>query len=191
MPSCFDTPLFPLSAHIMPGGRLSLRIFEPRYIRMVKQACVSDSGFGICMLDVQGDKASNQHIPAIGTLVKIIDFDLLKDGLLGITVEGQSCFKIKHIQEQKDGLRIGQCQKLANWQWHSNKPLHPLDARLKEIFAKYTELQTLYCSPKFEDPLWVIYRWLELLPLEVQQKQKLLQQKDCIQALDFLTQLVE
>ena len=52
-------PLFPLSAHLLPEGRMALRIFEPRYVRMVKQACAANSGFVMCMLNASGDKETN------------------------------------------------------------------------------------------------------------------------------------
>lgn len=192
MSKYFDIPLFPLSAHLLPGGRMSLRIFEPRYTRMIKQACATDSGFGICMLNSKGDKDKNEHIYPIATFAKVIDFDLLPDGLLGVTVEGQRCCRIIAIETEKDGLRKAKCEWLDDWvDTTANKAISPFDERLMEIFDKYPEIQSLYQEPKFNDPIWVIYRWLELIPVNAAQKQQLLQQKDCVQALDFLTQLVE
>jgi Lon protease-like protein len=171
---------------------MSLRIFEPRYVRLVKEACAADTGFGICMINAQGDKNKNEHIYPIGTFVKIIDFNLLDDGILGITVEAQKCFKITSITTESDELRIGECQWLDVWEEKpADPPISPIDDRLREIFDKYPEFKMLYQNPKFNDPIWVIYRWLELLPVNAEQKQQFLQQKDCVKALDFLTQLVE
>jgi Lon protease-like protein len=188
----FNIPLFPLSAHLLPGGKMSLRIFEPRYVRLVKEACAANSGFGMCMINAQGDKNKNEHIYPIGTFVSIIDFNSLDNGILGITVEGQRCFKISSISTDRDELRIGTCQWLNVWEDKLDEPsISPMDEKLKEIFDKYPELKTLYQNPKFSDPIWVIYRWLELLPVNAEQKQQFLQQKDCVKALDFLTQLVE
>jgi Lon protease-like protein len=192
MNAYFKLPLFPLSAHLLPGGRMSLRIFEPRYVRLVKEACAADTGFGICMVNAQGDRNKNEHIYSIGTYVKVVDFNLLGDGLLGITVEGQRCFEITSITTESDELRIGECQWLGEWSAQPAGPsISPINERLIEIFDKYPELKILYQNPKFNDPIWVIYRWLELLPVNAEQKQQFLQQKDCIKALDFLTQLVE
>lgn len=171
---------------------MALRIFEPRYVRMVKEACAAQGGFGICMLDVKGDKQQNQHIHSLGTYAEVIDFDLLEDGLLGITVEGKSCFRINHIQTQEDGLRTGQCDWVANWRCEvSPELMSPIDKRLREIFDKYPEVNSLYHKPNFDDPIWVIYRWLEILPVKAEQKQMFLQEKDCAKALEFLTNLVE
>jgi uncharacterized protein len=185
-------PLFPLSAHLLPGGRLPLRIFEPRYVRMVKEACANNTGIGICMLNAKGDKALNQHIFPIGTYARVVDFDLLPDGMLGITVEGERCFNIIKIETEKDELRVGECEWLSEWTLPKNEQLlGPINERLIEIFEKYQELKNLYEKPHFDDPIWVIYRWLELLPVNAEQKQQLLQNKDCVKALTFLTHLVE
>lgn len=171
---------------------MSLRIFEPRYVRMVKEACGNSSGFGICMLNAQGDKVRNEHIFPVGTYVTVEDFDLLDDGLLGIKVKGHRCFEIESIETEQDELRVGSCRWLDKWHCDvSSEEISPMDSRLREIFDKYPEVRTLYREPKFEDPIWVIYRWLELLPVNAEQKQHFLQQKDCSIALEYLSQLVE
>jgi Lon protease-like protein len=192
MNSSFKLSLFPLSAHLLPGGRMTLKIFESRYVRMIKEACSSDTGFGICMVNSQGDKDKNEHIYSVGTYAKVIDFDLLDNGFLGVTVEGHKCFSIESVTNEIDGLRLGVCQWLDEWTEQSSEySIAPIDERLMEIFDKYPELQTLYQTPKFSDPIWVIYRWLELLPVDAEKKQQLVQQKDYIKALNFLTDLVE
>ncbi len=171
---------------------MSLRIFEPRYIRMVKEACAEQSGFVISMLNSMGDKTSNQHMYPIGTYVTVEDFDLLEDGLLGITVKGHSCVCIESVETAKDDLRIGQCRWQENWTSSAVETRNiDVDLKLKEIFDKYPEVQALYPNPKFDDPVWVVYRWLELLPVDADQKQTFLQQKDCLAALEFLSQLVK
>ena len=190
--STFSLPLFPLSAHILPGGVMTLRIFEPRYIRMVKEACANQSGFAVCMLKPQANKDTNEHIYPVGTFATVEDFDLLDDGLLGITVKGHRCVKIDSIKTESDELRIGQCHWQENWTCQIDpQSIAPMDKRLKEIFQKYPEVNTLYPTPEFDNPIWVIYRWLELLPVNAEQKQQFLENKDCSVALEFLSQLVE
>jgi len=190
--SCFNLPLFPLSAHILPGGRMALRIFEPRYLRMVKEACSQGSGFGICMLNPKADKTLNHHIYPIATFVSVVDFTRLDDGLLGVTVAAKDCCQILKIQTQKDELRVGQCEWLSPWEsGFSPQDLNPLRQKLQKIFQNYPELEALYAAPTFDDPDWVMLRWLELLPIGTSQKQHILQQKDYRQTLNFLTQLIQ
>lgn len=42
-------PVFPLNAHILPGGKMRLRIFEPRYLRMVRENVSAEPAFAMAM----------------------------------------------------------------------------------------------------------------------------------------------
>ncbi|XOV78531.1 MAG: LON peptidase substrate-binding domain-containing protein [Aestuariibacter sp.] len=186
-------PLFPLSAHILPGGRMALRIFEPRYVRMVKEACLNQSQFCICMFNSQGDKDKNQHIFPVGTLVHIVDFELLDDGLLGITVEGTSLVTIQNIITEKDGLRIGDATSVTGNLFDEgsiNKHTKLAD-KLLEIIESYPEIKELYPEPKFNDLNWVVCRWLELLPIRAEEKQKLLTAEDKSAIPGYIEQLIK
>ncbi len=184
-------PLFPLSAHLLPEGRMALRIFEPRYTRMVKEACAENKGFVMCMLDANGDKETNKHIHKIGTMAHVVDFDMLDDGLLGIKVSGSYLVEVSRIETEQDGLRTGHCRTIEQWDCAlAPQQLAPMDERLKEIFSDYEELASLYDAPKFECPNWVLNRWLELLPVDGAQKQHFLEQKECTGLLHYLSALI-
>lgn len=185
-------PLFPISSHILPEGRMALRIFEQRYVRMIKNACASNSGFVICMLNAHGDKSNNSHIFPTGTHCSVIDFDVLQDGFLGVTVEGVTCVSIEGIATESDGLRVGECKEVDPWECDIDlEQLHPINKRLEEIFNKYPDVSSLYKELKFDDPLWVINRWIELLPVGAKQKQYFLAQQDCSKVIQYLTELIE
>ena len=188
-----ELPLFPLSSHILPGGRMVLRIFEPRYVSMVKKACAEGTGFGICMHNPQGNKENNEHIYPLGTYVQIIDFERLDDGFLGITVEGSKVFQIETIETKDDELRVGQVAWLEDWShaksFSNNNDLLAMTEQLKEIYEKYPEFKTLYKSPQFSDPLWVMFRWLELLPVKATTKQELLKERNPADVLSLLSGL--
>ena len=78
-------PLFPLNVYLLPGGILPLRLFEPRYLRMLSLS--QAHGFGLCLL---GTRREDGQMPllALGTRVEVTDFNQLDDGTLGITVRG-------------------------------------------------------------------------------------------------------
>ena len=43
-------PIFPLHAVLFPEGKLPLRIFEPRYLELVKRSLTADAPFVIAAL---------------------------------------------------------------------------------------------------------------------------------------------
>lgn len=185
-------PLFPLSATLLPQGRMALRIFEPRYIRMVKEVCGNSGKFVVCMLNQAGDKSANTHVFPIGTVASVIDFDMLEDGLLGIKVAGEYCVEVTEMSTEPDGLRVGRCHALPEWKCDiTPQQITPMDERLREIFERYTELGQMYSKPEFDNPLWVMYRWLELLPVDAKQKQYFLAQQDCHKLQNYLSALVQ
>ena len=104
-----ELPLFPLSSVLFPGGTLSLRIFEPRYLDLVKRCGRSGEGFGICLI-LDGREAGAPAIPAaLGTEAAIVDFAMTDDGLLGLTVQGRRRFHVERTRVKRrrpdDGRR--------------------------------------------------------------------------------------
>ncbi len=172
---------------------MALRIFEARYIRMVKEACAANSCFCICMYNNRGDVGSNQHIYNVGTMVRIVDFDMLKDGLLGITVEGESLVGIDDIETEKDGLRTGIVKPVEHMYFNvaETEQGSKLASRLRQIINNYPEIAALYPEPQYDDNNWVVFRWLELLPIKAEQKQALLQEPDPNAVGAFLEELIK
>jgi len=184
-------PLFPLPAHILPEGLLPLRIFESRYLRMVKESFVDDRGFGVCMIDSGKDKDYGRILP-IGTRVRIIDFYHLDDGLLGVTVQGIERFRINAIDVEPDGLKIGRITYLPNWpDVATEQQDEPLAARLHDVFDQYPELDELYHQKHYDNLTWLCQRWLEILPMPVIDKQVLIERNNVNAAREFLTRLID
>jgi len=103
-----EIPLFPLNAVLFPGSTLGLRIFEARYLDMVRECARSGRGFGVCLI-MQGQEAGEPALPAaVGTLASIVDFDTLPDGLLGISVTGGARFRVQRSRIRGNGLVIGE-----------------------------------------------------------------------------------
>lgn len=180
--------LFPLSAHLLPGGIMPLRIFEPRYQRMVAEA--QERAFALCMLDPRQPEAMRNMYP-IATRGRIIDFDLLPDGLLGITVLGLDRVRICDLWQEPDGLRVGEVELLPPWQTgRLSAAQHALAKALQDVFNDYPEYAALYAQPDWEDASWVAQRWLEVLPIPVEQKQWLMAARDNQPALSLLSGLL-
>ncbi|WP_417440768.1 LON peptidase substrate-binding domain-containing protein [Idiomarina sp.] len=184
-------PLFPLTSHIMPGGRMKLKVFEPRYTRLVKECLQNDSEFVVAMFNNEHATTSSDYLLPYATTVKIIDFEPRDDGLLGITIEGKSRVRIDEHWSESDKLRFGKIEYLENWPELSlDNAAAKLKTRLEEAFETYPELSELLPNLGYEKLDWVCSRWLEILPLDVYTKQELIRCESCLKAKEYLLDLI-
>lgn len=182
-----EVMLFPLSSVVLPEGKMKLRIFEPRYKRMVKECSLNNVGFGMCLVEGSEDGSKQSKLSSVGTLVQIVDFDQLSDGLLGITVVGIKRFQVGNMRTELDGLRRAQVDWMENWPLTKNVPdFSDLSDHLAEVHNSIAQLKELYSHCFYDDPNWVAQRWLELLPLDCASFEHLAGGGNCITALNFL-----
>lgn len=184
-----ELPLFPLSTIVLPGGQLPLRLFEPRYIDMVKNCFKTDSGFGVCLIkDGREAGAPAQPYPQ-GTLVKIIDFDQGPDGLLHITAQGLREFNLLTYAANKDDLIIGEVELLDTSDPVAMNESYADLSRKLAIILQYIEPNVVYTQKQLDEPEWICHRLLELLPLSAASKFELLQLPGTRARLDALVGL--
>lgn len=100
-----EIPIFPLgSALLLPGGRLPLNIFEPRYLSMVRDV-VSNPLRLIGMIQPKND-ANSDALYSLGCAGRISSFQEADDGRILITLTGISRFHLKDMRELEDGYLL-------------------------------------------------------------------------------------
>ena len=170
---------------------MKLRIFEPRYIRLVKDSLQNDAEFVIAMFDNDKSPSEDDYIRPYGTSVKIIDFEPRNDGLLGITVEGQNRVRILGHWLESDNLRVGNVEYLPPWpQAELPETCKNLMEKLQEAYETYPELSELLPSLNYERLDWLCSRWLEILPLDTDTKQTLIKEESCLKTQEYLLDLM-
>ena len=184
-------PLFPLAAVLQPGGQLSLRIFEPRYLDLVRECTRQQSPFGVCMI-LQGHEAGEPAVPAaIGTTALITDFHAGDAGLLAIQAEGGQRFRVVRSRARADGLLRGQVEL---WPIEPTTIVPVEFALLQSILERLIETMAPHwrLAPRsnYDDASWVGFRLAELLPLDVHEQQHLLELTDPVQRLEELRDIL-
>lgn len=189
--SVIRMPLFPLNAVLFVGGPLKLRIFEPRYVDMVGRCMRESVPFGVALI-TEGEEAGGRAVTAaIGTAARIVDFETLSDGLLGITAVGERGFRIESVTQQSDGLNI------AAVEWLPVEPdlaLPPENDYLAQLLQHaLPQLAPAYdfTPVKYQDAAWVGARLVEILPLPLEEKQRCLEMRDPLQRLAHLRSIVK
>jgi len=185
-----EIALFPLGTVLFPGGLLPLRIFEPRYIDMVGRCLRADEAFGVVLVRGGSDTDPDVETAAIGTAARIVDFETLADGLLGLLCRGEQRFRIHSRSQREDGLNCAAVEWLADGgtvpvaeEFQSLLPL------LRQAIAKLTTVGR-FIEPDYEDATWVGYRLAELLPLDLSLQQHLLEIDDPNARLRLLAPLI-
>ncbi|MEO8002096.1 MAG: LON peptidase substrate-binding domain-containing protein [Arenimonas sp.] len=171
-----ELPLFPLNTVLFPGGILPLRIFEPRYLDMVKDCMRNQHGFGVCMIIQGGEVGQNTASAALGCEAKIIDFDQTPDGLLAITALGERRFHVEQVKIRSNGLIVGEVSWLTNPEAMAIAPEYFV---LSQILQRVLDKADISFDKKqLEDADWVSWRLAEWLPLSNLERQELLQESD-------------
>lgn len=186
-----EIPLFPLGSIILPGGRIPMQLFEPRYIDMLTRCLKEDRGFVVILLRKGGEAALKTEFHDVGTYVRIIDFQQLDNGLLGITVEGDQKVRVLKNWQQPDGLNLGDVERLPPEEMAEvPEHLHELSSVLRAL-GRHPAIRELGMEVDYEDARQVGWRLTELLPLEPHQKQHLAELQSPLERLEHLQALLE
>lgn len=171
-----DIPLFPLNTVLFPGGVLNLRVFERRYLDLVRDCSRNGAGFGVCLI-LQGREAGEPATPAaFGTLARIVDFYTSPDGLLGISAEGAQRFHVERTRVRDNGLVHGEVSFLEDDAAVEIPPEFLLLVTILErLLEKARGPHAGVARAQFDDASWVGFRLAELLPIENRERQQLLQ----------------
>jgi Lon protease-like protein len=183
-------PLFPLGLVLFPDGPLPLRIFETRYLDMVKRCLKGGEPFGVVLIREGAEVGAEEpRIESVGTSAEITDFHQLKDGLLGLSCVGRRRFRIRERHRQADGLHV------AEVEWIEPEPVMAVPQRhlplvellksvLPELGGPYAKMPV-----RLDEAAWVGHRLAEIMPIPLTDKQVYLELSDPVERLDGIAEL--
>ena len=174
---------------LFPGGPLPLRVFEPRYLDMVSRCLKTDTSFGVLLIR-DGEEAGMSTTYNVGTLAKITDWYQGSDGILGVTATGEQRFRMIACERQPDGLYIGEIELLQDEKSvalpDEYRPLQKILANVLDDLGRLYEGQ----ARRYDDALWLTNRFLEVLPIDLEQKQESLESSDTAARLRLISELL-
>lgn len=178
--------LFPLHTVLFPGGLLSLRVFEPRYLDLMTECLREGKPFGAIALqpsNVAEGTLRKQRLEKIGVQAELIDSDSSSQypSLLQVRCRGLKRFEIASSFTQADGLQRSEVKLLE-----SDDELAPAVEFLPTVRALANAIGALknqgsepFLAPyEFDKAGWVANRWCELLPISIEAKQRLMEISD-------------
>lgn len=182
-------PLFPLNTVLFPGGVLPLKVFETRYIDMVRDCMKTETPFGVVLIKSGAEVGATAEPEAVGCLAHITQWDMENLGVLLLRTQGGMRFRIMQTRVLPDRRLEALVDPLAEDVAAPVNDRHlscakALKVVIDDINAKRgTEpangLGSFFEPPiKFDDAGWVANRWCEILPIPLKARQKLLELDD-------------
>jgi Lon protease-like protein len=150
----------------------------------------SDSPFGVLLIK-DGHESGTATTYTVGTLAKITDFYQGSDGLLGITALGGQRFRLLSSERLHDGLNVADVELIEA---EVSSPLPDEFQAMRSMLAHILDdLGRLYETQDraMSDAVWVTYRFLEILPIDLEQKQLSLESSDTRARLKLVNELLD
>lgn len=192
--------LFPLATVLFPQGVLPLRVFEARYLDMVRDCMRDGTLFGVSLITDPraSDVSRTTALAEVGCLARIEAWDMKQLGLLHIRAVGQDRFRLLRTEVQANGLVVGDVELIDPDDDApvavEHRPCVDLLVRiLDDLRRQYAERRRGEDAPEPNDVLsqlpfaepchmessaWVSNRLCEVLPVPVKAKQKLMELTD-------------
>jgi Lon protease-like protein len=183
--------LFPLHTVLLPGAALGLRVFEARYLDLVRDCGRSGRRFGVCLILKGEEVGAPASAAAFGTEAVIEDFGQDDGGLLTLRVRGARRFHVERARVRDNGLQVADVRWCPDDASEAVPPEHGLlPVLLDSIIDKLGGEHARAERSLHDDAAWVGWRLAELLPLHDSQRQELLQMDAPRARLERLLQLV-
>lgn len=169
MPRPTRIPLFPLDTVLLPGMRMPLHIFEPRYKTMIGRCLGEQLEFGLIL-------AATKAIATLGCTAEIVQKTKdYPDGRLDIITEGRAVFRLNELLNEKEYYE-GEVEYVED----EPSTLDPEDeSQLIDAFEQCHLLMFGRSSNEGArlDPATLAYRMAGLLPMELDKRQALLEMR--------------
>ena len=191
MAQLHELAIFPLATVLFPGGALPLRIFEARYMDMVRDCMQRDLPFGVCLITRGAEVGEAAEHEPVGCLARITEWDMQQLGLLQITARGEERFRILERQVLASGLTRARIEPLPA---DLDAPLPDeflACARLLRLVIEEHGARTIEAPFRFDSSSWVSLRLCEILPVPLAAKQKLMELADSRERLEILQKFLE
>jgi Lon protease-like protein len=195
-------PLFPLNTVLFPDGVLPLRVFEARYIDMVRDCMKREAPFGVVLIKSGKEVGAVAEPEDVGCLAHIAQWDMVSLGVLLLRTQGGERFRILETRALPDQRLEARIEMLATVGAAPFSDMHvrcaaALKMVIDDINAKAPPEQANMIDSPFAQPIrlddatWVANRWCEILPIPLKARQKLLELDDAQDRLQVIYQYLQ
>ncbi|MGZ4359205.1 MAG: LON peptidase substrate-binding domain-containing protein [Gaiellaceae bacterium] len=175
--------LFPLPLVLLPGERIPLHIFEPRYRELVSECLEQERPFGVLL-------SEEESLREVGTEASVVEvLEQTEDGRSTILVEGGSRFRLSELTAGRS-FRTGLAEPFADER--EDEPEQELVDRTMELFRRLAALTETDIDELLEEGIEPrAFSIAAHVELELERKQELLELRSERERMELLASLLE
>jgi Lon protease-like protein len=191
---------------LFPGGVLPLRVFEARYMDMVRDCMREQAPFGVCLITQGGEVGQAAQTEDVGCLAHIGDWDMQQLGVLNIRCRGGQRFRVLERAVEPNGLVRAEVELIED---DEDRPLAAEHAPCADLLRRIIDDLRAQAEDRegtgaeggaglpFDPPFlldsstWVGNRICEVLPVPLKAKQKLMELDDAHTRLAIITRYLK
>ncbi len=190
-----DLAIFPLGTVLFPGGVLPLRVFEARYLDLVRECTAADSPFGVCLITEGSEVGEAARHEEIGCTARIVDFDTDGAGVLTLRAIGGQRFRVLERRVRDDrqvraDVALIEPDAPATIPGEFTACVSLLRRVVDDLAAREPDpMRRMIAAPHdFDSAAWVGNRLCEFLPIPPRARQKLMALDDALIRLSLIQQ---
>ena len=175
--------LFPLGIVLLPGERVPLHIFEPRYRELIGECLELEREFGLVFADDDGMRR-------VGTRAAVVDvLERFDDGRMNVLVEGRARFELRELTSGRS-FQTGEVEPLVD---DGAEPAPEQIERTLSVLRRVAELAEAELDEETLTPSGATpsFELAARVTLEPKLKQQLLEQRSEPRRLEHLAGLLD
>lgn len=178
-------PLFPLGAVLAPSERLPLRVFERRYVALLRDLLRARRQSGVAEFGVIGIRAGHEvgegnvvALHAVGTAARLVEVSERNDGSYDVVAEGARRFRLDSlVADRRTTYLVGYVTWLPE-RIRDPELVRSLTTRLRAAVGAYRSELHLADAILPDDPVELSHQAMRHVMMERTDRQRLLEARD-------------
>lgn len=162
-------PMFPLGSVLMPAMPLPLRIFEPRYLKLLGDLMGSENPeFGVVLIERGDEVGGGEKRMALGTIASVINIGTTQE-FYGLESFGTQRFRVTSWLPD-DPYPLAVIELIPDLIWDDNllDSKNKLETKVRQLLAfasEFTNLQFGATTALSDDPMQACWQLAGILPI--------------------------
>ena len=187
-------PMFPLGSVLMPAMPLPLRIFEPRYLKLLGDLMGSENPeFGVVLIERGDEVGGGEQRMTLGTIASVINIGITQE-FYGLESFGTQRFRVTSWLPD-DPYPLAVIELVPDLVWDNTllDSKNQLETKVRQLLAfasEFTNLQFGASTELSDDPMEACWQLAGILPIGELDQMDLLSSESTAELISRINEIV-